>query len=269
MSFGTSDTPVAQAVEPAADYDRFVDWDRRLAREAPFFRREFEAHDVQRIVDVGSGSGRHALMWAEWGLDVTGVDPDASMLAQAAGNSAAVAERIAHAGGAVRFTTGGFGDLAGLGQRMVDAVTCTGNALPHVAGVSGLQAAVKDFAEVLRPGGLVVLHLLNHDRLLDQHIQAIPPVVRDGDDGRWVFIRLMEYVPEGIGFEFITLHRGTEEAEWSLSSRRSVHTALPSRTITETLAQAGFVEPRLFGNHDGKPFDAQSDESLLLVAVKA
>jgi glycine/sarcosine N-methyltransferase len=274
MTFGDGTATVgADAVEPAADYDRFVDWTARLEREAPFFRREFEAREVKRVVDVGCGTGRHAIMWAGWGLEVVGVDPSDSMLAQARINAEAAAGAIAQAGGSLTFVEGGFGDLAERGLGPVDAVTCTGNALPHARGLEGLRTAVRDFADVLRPGGLCVLHLLNHDRLIARQLRSMPPVVRESDDGTWVFLRVMDYVEGGIRFDFLTLHRpagGWEaDAAWESSSRRSLHTALPSGVLRGELEAAGIGALRLFGNHRQAAFDSAEDESVILVGVRA
>jgi SAM-dependent methyltransferase len=255
-------------MESASDYDRFVDWNKRLRREAPFFRREFAAHDVHRVVDVGSGSGMHAAMWARWGLDVVGVDPDAAMLEQARRNAAATAAKIAVAGGSLHFVTGAFGELGSLKLGAADALTCTGNALPHLAGVEALVPVLRDFAAVLRPGGLLVLHLLNHDRLLAEHVRVIPPVVRDADDGTWVFLRVMDYVEGGILFDFITLHRPAEDAPWETISRRSLHTALPTATLLSGLGEAGFRNVAFFGAHDGAAFRPDADESVVVTAVK-
>jgi len=272
MTFGTG-ASAPGGVEPAADYDRFVDWNKRLEREAPFFRREFEAHGVHRVIDVGSGSGMHAVMWATWGLDVIGVDPDASMRAQAEFNATASAHEIEAAGGSVRFVDGGFGDLAGLGLGMADAVTCTGNALPHIPGPEALLPTAKDFAAVLRPGGIAVLHLLNHDRLIKKGLRSMPPVVREAVDGTWVFLRVMDYTPGGIKFDFVTLHRPAgawESGEaWETSSRRSVHTALPCGDLRGALVAAGFEDVSVFGDHTGRPLDAETDESLIVVAVRS
>lgn len=271
MTFGSGlKKEGASGVEPAADYDRFVDWDKRLAREAPFFHLLFTEHGVHRVIDVGCGTGKHAAMWASSGLDVVGVDPSEPMLAQARVNRDAATEAIEKAGGSLSLVAGRFGELAAMGLGPADAVTCTGNGLPHVDGLQGLREAVRDFAAVLRPGGVCVLHLLNHDRLLSAQLRAIPPVVRDAADGTWVFLRVVDYVEDGIGFDFITLHRpaGSADAPWETESRRSVHTALPSAVLCGELAAAGFEEVRLFGNHESKPFDAVTDESVIGVAVR-
>jgi SAM-dependent methyltransferase len=234
MTFG-SNVPGNEPVERAAGYDRFVNWDRRLKREAPLFRREFAAHDVHRVIDVGTGSGMHAAMWARWGLDVVGVDPDAAMLEQARSNAATTAAKIAVAGGSLHFVTGAFGELGSLKLGTADALTCTGNALPHVEGA-----------------------------------EALVPVLRDDDDGTWVFLRVMDYVEGGILFDFITLHRpaGDADAPWETISRRSLHTALPSATLLAGLEEAGFRNVAFLGSHDGVAFRPDADESVIVTAVR-
>lgn len=256
--------------ERADSYDRFVDWDKRLAREAPFFRSLFEREGVGRIIDVGCGTGKHAIMFATWGLQVTGVDPDPSMLTQARVNAAggAAASEVGEHGGSLLFEAGGFGGLAALGLGPADAVTCTGNALPHVAGIEGLRAALADFAAVLRPGGVAVLHLLNHERLLRSHARSMPPVVRDLPGGTTVFLRVIEHTPDqsALLFDFLTLVRDAATGEWSVESRRSPHTALPVSLLLAELHAAGFARVGLFGDHTGKPFEDDKDESVILVA---
>jgi glycine/sarcosine N-methyltransferase len=259
-------------VPEANDYDRFVDWHKRLDRELPFYRREFDAHRVRTVIDVGCGTGMLPVRWAAWGLDVVGVDPDAGMLEGAARNAEDARAEIEAAGGSVRFVCGGFEELAGLGLGPVDAVTCTGNALPHVESRSALGTTFCDFASVLRPGGLLVLHLLNHDRLLETRLRAIPPVARDAEDGTWVFLRLMDYEDEGIRFDFVTLHRPVDSWEsdlpWETTSRRSLHTALPSQFLRGELVAAGFPDVCAHGNHAGAAFRPAEDESVLMVAVR-
>lgn len=259
-------------VAPASDYDTFVDWSKRLEREGPFFRRVFDEHGVRRVLDVGCGSGMHALMWAGWGLDVVGADPDDSMLAQAEANRVAAADAVAAAGGRIGFVKTGFGEVASAGIGTFDALTCAGNALPHVAGRAGLQEAFDDFAAVLRPGGVLVLHLLNHDRLLAQRVRSIPPVVRETEEGTRVFLRVMDYAEEAILFDFITMQRPadawTTGAAWEVSSRRSPHTALPEAVLLPALEAAGFGDVVRYGNHSGAAFDPAVDESVILVAVR-
>ena len=269
-----------RGAEPARDYDQMVDWEKRLGREAPFFRGIFEDAGARRVVDVGCGSGKHAIMFAEWGLEVAGVDPSASMLAQA--RETAAAAGIGEPD--LRFVEGGFGELeVGLGRGW-DAVVTLGNGLPHVAGRPGLEAALADFAAVLRPGGAVVLHLLNHARLIEGRIRLMPPAFRETHEGDRVFLKVLDYVEDGIMFDFVTLTRDPgvgpgegnaftfddpAETGWHLRSRRSVHTALPIDVLTEALVGAGFEDVHAFGDHAGRTLDRASDESVIITARRS
>jgi len=254
---------------PQVDYDTFVNWTARLEREAPFFRRIFENVGAKRVIDVGAGSARHSIMFASWGLTVDAVDPDDSMLAAAEENIAAAAEQVADAGGAVRLTRGGFGELASLSLEGADALVCTGNALPHVRDLEGLREAFADFSAVVRPGGVVVLHLLNHGRLLDRKPHTIPPVVRDTPEGTLVFLRVLEYPADRdvISFDFVTLSRD-HEGRWDVASRQSDHVALPPELLRTELQAAGFERIELLGGHDGHAL-TDADESVIVVGYRA
>lgn len=258
----TAENPVA----PASDYDEFVDWNKRLDREGPFFRALFEREGVRRVIDVGAGSARHAIMFATWGLDVVAVDPDESMLAQARANAERFSAEIETGGGSLVIVEGGFGALHRLEVGPADAVTCTGNALPHVEGRDGLTEALADFASVLVPGGVLVLHLLNHARLLRNKSRVVPPKVVESEQGTKVFVRVIDYPSGGefLDFDFVTLERDPEGA-WKLSSRRSPHTALPLELLAAELPCAGFSRIETYGGHDGHAV-TDADESVIVVA---
>lgn len=264
------------------EYDELVNWDARLARQAPFFRTLFEEYGVRTVADVGAGSARHAIMFRSWGLDVVAIDPSDDMLELAREN----AERF---GSDVKIAEGGFGEVTEILGERVDALTCTGNALPHVRSLRGLHDALRDFASALRPGGLLVLHYLNHHRLVSQNVRTMTPVFRETSGGDKFFIRLLDYTPskDGVLFDFVTLVRdpSVREAEhtieswpktleddptggWTLRARRSLHFAMPLSLITGELERAGFGEIRAFGDHEGRELDLENDESMIVVATR-
>lgn len=265
----------------ADDYDVLVDWDKRLAREAPFFRALFERHGVRSVADVGAGSGRHAALFASWGLAAWAIDPSEEMLTRAR-------EHAQQQGVSVRVVRGAFGEVSGLIDGPVDAVTCTGNALPHVEGIEGLKRALADFRAVLRPGGLLVLHLLNHRRILAQGVRTVPAVFRETHDGDVFYLRVMD-ADESSGsvfFDFVTLVRDSSVRDaltpqgwprslesdpsggWRLSCRRSVHALLPDDVLVCELDAAGFGDVELYGAHDFSAFRPDEDESVIVVAVR-
>jgi SAM-dependent methyltransferase len=248
------------------EYDAVVDWERRMAREAPFFRELFEEVGAERVVDVGCGTGRHAVEFASWGLRVEGFDPDEEMLAQA--------ERTASERGAgVRFRLGGFGDLRGLVEGKADAVVCLGNAFQHVEGVAGLSGTLSDMASVIREGGVLVLHFLNHDRLLAHRPRVMDTRFRETPEGERVFVKLLDYRVAETGedeilFDFVTLRRG-EDGAWEADGRSSSHRALPLAEVVRAASDAGFEDVRVYGSHDRRELDPELDESVIVTARRA
>ena len=247
--------------ESAADYDQVVDWGARLPRELPFFRELLEKVGVETLVDVGCGTGKHAIEFASWGLRVTGIDPSAAMLVQAQKNAEA-------AGVDVDWELGGYGDVEAILGRSVDAVVSLGNAFMHVDGPAGAAGALADIGAVVRPGGVVALHFLNYERLLSKRPRMMPARFRETSEGDKVFVRLMDYEgDEAVRFEFLTLSR-LEDGSWDTQSRISRHAVLPAPEVVKALEANGFGRVEVFGSHDRKAFDPENDESVVLVGYR-
>jgi SAM-dependent methyltransferase len=64
-------------------FDELIDWPKRLANEAPFYRGLFDRVGVRRLVDVACGTGRHAALFHSWGLQVQAADLSPRMIALA------------------------------------------------------------------------------------------------------------------------------------------------------------------------------------------
>ena len=89
----------------ASDYDRFVNWEGRLAHELPFLDRLLTEQGAVRVLDTACGTGHHALALAQRGYQVVGVDLSEAMIEQARINAS-------RAGLPVEFAVAGFGELA-------------------------------------------------------------------------------------------------------------------------------------------------------------
>jgi hypothetical protein len=55
-------------------YDAMIDWSKRLDHEGPFYRTLFERLSAKSVVDVACGTGHHAAMFHDWGLEVEASD---------------------------------------------------------------------------------------------------------------------------------------------------------------------------------------------------
>lgn len=100
--------------------------------------------DATRVLDVGCGTGTFALLLAERGYEVTGVDPARASLDVARGKPGA--ERVHWIDG----------DATGLPPLQVDLATMTGNVAQAIVGEADWHATLRGIHDVLRPGGNLV-----------------------------------------------------------------------------------------------------------------
>ena len=66
--------------EIAPIYDRMIRWERRLKLEEPLFQGIWNSCQARSVLDASCGSGRHLVLFARQGLEVTGADASAAML---------------------------------------------------------------------------------------------------------------------------------------------------------------------------------------------
>ncbi|MFF8287479.1 class I SAM-dependent methyltransferase [Streptomyces albus] len=105
------------------------------------FAAEFEASSV---LDIGCGTGVFALLLAERGLGVVGIDPDQASIEVARGKPGS---------GRVRWVCG---DVTVLPPLQVDLVTMTANVAQEIVDPGTWQATLRAAYRALRPGGHLV-----------------------------------------------------------------------------------------------------------------
>ena len=257
--------------EFSADYDRFVDWEGRLAAEMPFIEQVLRRVGARRVLDAACGTGMHAVGLARRGYEVVGADLSEGMVERARANAAA-------AGVAVRFEVAGFGELTerlgvlkekqGNGEaRFFDAVLCLGNSLPHVLAPEALHTALADFAACLRPGGVLLIQNLNYDRVLARQERWMDPQARREGDQEWLFLRFYDFDPDGLlTFNVVRLLRSGDRWEQQVMSTRIW--PLRQAELAGALRMAGFTEVVCWGDMQDAPFDAEESPNLVIGGYK-
>jgi SAM-dependent methyltransferase len=244
----------------AVDYDRFVNWEGRLAHELPFFLSLFRAHGVSYVLDAACGTGHHAFSLSSRGYTVAGADLSTRMIEQ--GRQNAVAQDVE-----VSFKVAGLGELVeAFGAGSQDAVLCLGNSLPHLLSAAELQRALVDFAGVLRPGGLAIVQNRNFDRVWAEQDRFMPPQSYRDAQGEWLFVRFYDFHPETVTFNMIRLWR--TEGDWQYSVEATELRPIFHDDLVAGLGAAGFGEIRLYGSYEGSAFEPTQSGDLIAVAIK-
>lgn len=258
----------ARELLASATYDELINWGTRLARETPLFYRAFSIGDVSTVCDVGCGSGRHSIMFAEWGNKVIGIDESGAILKRARALAAESNDKIIQANGEVRFEKGGLCGVAdAVGPQRVEAVVCVGDILPRVGSMDQLRDALDDFADALLPSGILVLEFSNHARYVRQNKRTTEPVVFDTTDGTKVFMSVIDYDQENelVLADMLTLTCG-KDGRWHVRCERVKYLFISPDTIERELREAGFDVIELAGDFNGKPLSPTQDESIVVVA---
>jgi SAM-dependent methyltransferase len=249
----------------SVDYDRFVNWEARLAFELPFLEQQL-GNPPGRVLDAACGTGMHAIALARRGWSAAGADLSPAMIARAR-------ENVAAAGLDLPFVAAGFGKLAPAFQAEphlpFDAVLCLGNSLPHLLSPVALGEALADFAACLRPGGRLILQSRNFDAVLAQRERWMEPQSQREGEREWLFVRFYDYDPDGlITFNIMTLFR---EGGTAWQQRVATTRLWPQRQteVVAALSAAGFGEVTCYGGLNGAPFDVGNSGNLVVVALRS
>ena len=235
-------------------YEAMIDWPKRLAHEAPFYRRLLQSVAARRVLDVACGTGHHAALFHGWGLQVEGADISESMLARARQNFGEP-DGLAwtHRGYAEPPATAGPFDVA----------LCVGNSLALAPDLPTVRLALARMLAAVRPGGAVVVHVLNLWRLPDGpcHWQKC----------------VRAELPQGPAIIFKGVHRqgATGYVELLVSSLADVSQwrsdcvaflGFEAATLERWARAAGAGSVEVYGSYHDEPYQRSSSTDLIVVA---
>jgi glycine/sarcosine N-methyltransferase len=252
----------------ALDYDRFVNWQNRLSFEMPFIEKFIQgaasqAGETIRVLDAACGTGMHAIALSKAGYAVSGADLSAEMIERARSNAQGANVKI-------RFEAAGFGALAGkFDKTQFDAIICLGNSLPHLLTAAGLLRTLRDFSDVLRPGGTLLIQNRNFDEIMLHKNRWMEPQAHQESNRQWVFERFYDFNLDGtICFNIVSLSKSVDDP-WSASVHSTTLRPQLQEEMISALNQAGFTGIQTFGSLSEEPFDPLSSGNLVLTARKA
>jgi len=240
-------------------YELMINWDARLEREMPFFRKLFEDHGVQRVLDCACGSGQHAIEFARWGHEVSGCDISPAMLR--------LAERNASAAGVdVAFFEAGLTDVARKAQGgRFDAVICLGNSLPHLLSQRELDQSMRSIRRVLEPGGICISQIRNYDRIVRENLRFMPPTSAMQGNREFLFFRMLDiYGPRRVDFNIIRFSR--EAGKWTHSVQTTRLRPILKNHMETALGRAGFTDVRHYGDYGFTAYETEKTLDLITVA---
>lgn len=249
------------------DYDRFVNWEDRLAYEMPFIEKQirFLEDRLERpldILDTACGTGMHAIALAKSGHRVSAADLFPEMITKSQQN-ARDAEVQVH------LKTAGFGEIVpSFGQDQFNLLLCLGNSLPHLTSDQELMASLQDFHATLRPGGMLFIQNRNFDMVMQRQERWMEPQTYLADGNEWIFQRFYDFLPNGlIRFNIVTLQRKADSG-WESAVNSTLLRPQMSSELEDQLVQVGYKDIHIYGSMQGEPFSSDSSGNLIITAIK-
>ena len=239
----------------AASYDGMTRFAERLPGERALLAEWRARHGFNRPLDAACGTGLHAIALAQLGLEVTGADLSPEMLAGARAHAAAEGVKIAWVEAAME-------QLTGHVQGPFDALFCLGNSLPHLLDEEALATALAGFHQLLVPGGLLLLQLVNYEAVLagQRRILAL------NRDGEREFIRFYDFGEPLLGFNIL-------EIDWSQQPPRHRLQTTPLRPwrraeVERAVETAGFGGIDIFGDLRRGEYATAKSPNLVVTAIR-
>lgn len=198
-----------------------------------------------RILDIACGTGGHSLALAEKGHRLTGIDLDRDMIEAAR----------AKAQGLDLHTVFQVMDMLAMVEQLdpgFDLAFCIGNSLVHLESEEKIQRVLMDCHRLLNPGAMLILQIINYDRILAKGITSLP-TLRDESVGL-EFVRTYELDPANNIVIFRTELRIGKEPDQQVILNQVPLRILKSEDLLGLAASAGFQGLQLFGGFDEKPF---------------
>jgi glycine/sarcosine N-methyltransferase len=215
------------------------DWETRLEREGLGLRSIFRNKGIKSVLDAACGAGAQAVPLAQLGYAVTAIDPSPGMLRKA--------QEIAQQYGvldSIIFERADFLHLHELVSAPFDAVVCKGNALPHLLLDQEIEGTLRLFADLLRPGGVLVIGMRDFGPFMEDHPRFLPGLAHQFDDGsEFITFDLWEWQegPPVIATQNLFIVRG-KGASYETIKRRVIFRPLSTDEVKVVLMEVGFVD---------------------------
>lgn len=214
----------------------YKDWDVQLEREGLTLRSIFRNRGIERALDASCGPGTQAVPMAKLGLEVVAVDPSPGMLKKAmqTADEHGVTAKI-------QFERSDFLHLSDVVTGPFDAVVCKGNSLPHLLTDHDIEATLRIFYKLLRPGGTLVIGMRDFAPFMEHRPRFLPGFIHGENEFITFDIWEWEDGPPVIATQNLFIVQGSG-TKYETKRYRVIFRPLSTDEVKVVLLEAGFEE---------------------------
>lgn len=214
------------------------------ALQITFIEKAFPGNARLDLLDVGCATGNLSLALAQNNHKVTGIDLDETMIKLA---------QQKDTNNSVKFLVQNMVTIDKVfNPQSYDGIICFGNTLVHLPDLETMAVFLKAARFLLKPGGKLLLQLINYNRILDQSLDSLPTI----NNATIQFIRNYRLLPDKNRIAFET--RLTVKENQQQFENTQLLYPLRKEELIELLNDSGFSECQFFGGfgHESWQIDA-------------
>jgi ubiquinone/menaquinone biosynthesis C-methylase UbiE len=227
----------------AAYYDKIFPRNPKIIQ---FLNQSFKQGE---ILDLACGTGEYSISLAHLGYQVTGVDISEQMIAYA--KEKAIKENVN-----VNFEIDDMLNLSS--ENRYEGIICIGNALVHLNSDEDVKKALFKMHRSLKPGGTLVIQVINYDLILDKKLPGLSTVKND----EYSFYRNYEFDGKKIHFKT----RLTDGLRVFVDE--TLLLPLKYQTLIDCLKEAGYTNIKTAGGFSHASFDLDKDITYVVTSTK-
>lgn len=219
----------------------------RVEETVEFLCKDLKAN--AEVLDLACGTGTYSFALAECGHKVTALDLDEDMIKIAIEKKGKLD---------VEFFVQDMTKIKDVfNNKMYDLIFCIGNSLVHLESKEAIENLIKDMSYMLNDGGIIIVQIINYDRILTNNVTALPIIDRKEQGVKLLrSYRISEEEEEAIYFEtelFIT--KNNEEKKYVNSIK-----LLPilSAELLDMVEKSAFSIIEIKGEFSGKEYTDES-----------
>lgn len=236
-------------------YDQMIPFEKRVQNLLKQLRPFVDEYNIKTALDAGSATGATCIALRKLGVEPVGLELSAKMVK--------IAKRhTAEMGLDIEFKQGDLLKAQPKFRGKFDAIFIIANTISHFLDKRSLEHLLRNFRQWLKPGGHVLVQLLNYERIFRDR-ERIVKIYNNNDR---IFVRFYDFGRKILNFNLLTIENRPGFSDHSLSSVPL--RGWKSSEVRETMRKIGFISLKTMGGFSGEKFDQMKSTDLVLTAKK-
>ena len=231
-------------------YDKMVNFNEALKRKTDSLSKIIIS-EFKTAADIGCGSGIDSIALASNGLEVCGFDSSHQMIEKAKANAAKSNHKISFYNMPAKGIPNSF-------NSKFDFVCSLGNTIANIPH-NDIENSFKRFAEIVKPKGLLLLHILNYEKI----INANQRIININKDESNFIIRFYDFKKEFLNFNILRFKSENPKVRNLISTKVFPHTL---ELILNLLQKYSFKNIKIFQDIKKTPFHTETSNDIYLIA---